>query len=239
MKVLIIKNIECEGPGLLKDFLEGNGIGYETVELSLGQKCPSVESFDAAVILGGPMNVYEEDKYPHLTVENELIKEILAREIPFLGFCLGGQLLAKAVGGIVTKNQTKEIGNYEIKLTEAGRRDELFQGFEQVIPVFQWHEDTFSIPDGAVKLAESKVCANQCFKFGKNAYALQFHLEVTKNMLNDWIKEYQEELFAANLDPQDLLREFGEKEETYKRLAYLLFSNFLPVRPPTHLTGPS
>jgi len=226
MKTLIIKNIQSEGPGLLEDYLKEAKIDYQIVELWQGQECPPLERFTAVVILGGPMGVYEEEKYPHLVVEDKIIKEIVAKKISYLGICLGAQLLAKAVGGKVTKNPAKEIGHYQIKLTEAGKKDKLFQGFEEVIPVFQWHEDTFSIPDGAIKLAQSDLCANQAFRFGENAYALQFHLETTREMVEDWIKGSYQELASENINPENLIDEFESKADKYRELAYLMFSNF-------------
>jgi len=136
------------------------------------------------------MNVYEEDRFPFLREEDLFIKESIQRGKRVLGICLGAQLIAKALGAKVFKAPEKEIGWYDVSLTEEGSRDPWFASFPKVFRVFQWHEDTFEIPKRAKLLATSTAVPNQAFRYGENAYGLQFHLEVTPEMIRDWVNEY-------------------------------------------------
>ena len=224
MKVQIVQHIECEGPGYLENFLHDNGIEYEIARMYEGKQLP--DNFDALIVLGGPMNVYEEVRYPYLKRLNTTIKNFVIRGGHYLGFCLGGQLLAKALGAKVRRNQTKEIGNFEIQLTPGGVEDPLFKGFDTVFPALEWHGDTFEIPTGALKLVESELCANQAFRF-KNAYGLQFHLEATPEMLAEWVKVYEDELTEEGIDAAALIEETKRKADIYRESSNQLFANFL------------
>lgn len=192
MKFVVLQHIACEGLGLWEECCREAGIALEVVDLPGNGSLPPRGSFHAVISLGGPMNVYEEAAHPFLALEDGFIRQAVADGVPFLGICLGGQLLAKAVGGRVVKNPVKEIGWYPVVLDPEGRRDPLFAGLADSFTVFQWHGDTFSIPKGAVRLATAAACENQAFRFGFGgaAYALQFHLEVTPPMLAEWVREY-------------------------------------------------
>ena len=133
------------------------------------------------------MNVDEVEKYPHLAQEVEWIKQALAAGLPTLGICLGAQLLAKALGAKVYPNRVKEIGWYSAELTPHADRDPLFEGGGKQITVFHWHGDTFDLPPGTVRLAESKLCRNQAFRYGRSAYGLQFHIEMTAELIDSWL----------------------------------------------------
>ncbi len=222
MKVLIVQHIECEGPGYLEDFLHDNSIEYEIARMYESEQLP--ENFDVLIVLGGPMTVYEEERYPHLKGLNKTIKDFVIAGGFYLGFCLGGQLLAKALGAKVRRNQTKEIGNFEIRLTDRGVEDPLFKGFNTVFPALEWHCDTFEIPEGAIKLGESELCANQAFRF-KNVYGLQFHLETTPGMLAEWTDVYADELNEEGIDAAALIEETKRKADIYRELSNRLFTN--------------
>jgi len=224
MNVQLVQHIECEGPGYLEDFLHDNGIEYEIARMYEGEQLH--DNFDALIVLGGPMNVYEEVRYPYLKRLNKTIKNFVIMGGHYLGFCLGGQLLAKALGAKVRKNQTKEIGNFEIRLTDGGVEDQLFKGFSTVFPALEWHGDTFEIPTGAIKVGESELCANQAFRF-KNAYGLQFHLEATPEMLAEWVKVYEDELTEEGIDAAALIEETKRKMDIYRESSNQLFANFL------------
>ncbi len=166
--------------------------------------------------MGGAMNVYEEDNYPFLKAENIFIKKVLEKEIPYIGICLGSQLLAKACGAAVMKAPVKEIGWFDVALTLEAAHDPLFQGLAGPLEVFQWHEDTFTIPDGGVLLATSAACKNQAFRYGKNAYGLQFHVEITPDMIWSWVKADESlpnsvEILMAAYKKKDLLEEQAKK----------------------------
>jgi GMP synthase (glutamine-hydrolysing) len=223
MKVLIVQQVECEGPGYLEDFLHVKRIGYEIARMYEGEQLP--DDFDALVVLGGPMNVYEEERHPYLKRLTITITNFATEGGHYLGFCLGGQLLAKALGATVRKNHTREIGNFEIGLTEKGVEDPLFKGFKHTFPALEWHGDTFEIPEEAVKLAESELCTNQAFRF-KNAYGLQFHLETTPGMLAEWTDVYADELNEEGIDAAVMLKETEKKADIHRELSNQLFTNF-------------
>ena len=224
MKVLIVQHVECEGPGYLEDFIHEKGIEYEIARMYDGEQLP--DNFDALIVLGGPMNVYEEERCPYLKSLTTTIKNFATEGGHYLGFCLGGQLLAKALGAKVRRNHTREIGNFEIHLTEKGVEDPLFKGFERIFPALEWHGDTFEIPEEAVKLAGSKLCSNQAFRF-KNAYGLQFHLETTTGMMEEWTDVYADELNEEGIDAAIMLKETEKKADIYRELSNQLFTNFL------------
>jgi GMP synthase-like glutamine amidotransferase len=208
MQVLVIQHVNLEGPGLLTPVLEKAGWRLDVRQMDKpGVWLPEdLDLYKALVILGGPMNVYEEEKYPYLSRLDSLIKQAITVQKPVLGICLGGQLIAKALGARVRKNSVKEIGWYPVQLTSMGRQDAIFKGLPPEFTVFQWHEDTFELPANATLLAQGSTCLNQAFVYGKNAYGFQFHLEVTFQMISAWSEAYADDLM-----------EFGGKEAA-KRL---------------------
>lgn len=201
MNILIIKHIDIEGPGIIEEFLKNEKIKYKILCLEGEAEFPPVDDFTHIIILGGPMSVYEEDKYPFLRKEDIFIKESIKKEKSILGICLGAQLIAKALGAKVFKAPVKEIGWYKVSLTVDGLKDPIFSGFPPEFNVFQWHGDTFEIPDGAKWIAASSPVTNQAFRYGRNVYGLQFHLEVTEQMIDEWIKTYEEEFNETENSP--------------------------------------
>lgn len=198
MSVLICKNISTEGPGTIEDFLKIKEIPYRIIDLSKGEEIPDTKAFDILIMLGGPMSVNEEDIYPYIKKEEELTREFIDRDKGVLGICLGSQIIAKALGSRVYKGKQKEIGWYDIELTSEGIADPLMRrlaihphigDFWKRFKVFHWHGETFDIPNGAIRLAGSKLFSNQAFRYGSRAYAFQFHIEVTKEMIYEWLKE--------------------------------------------------
>ncbi len=221
MSVLIIKHVDMEGPGLIEDYLKQEKIPYQILNLNTGVRFQKLDGFTHIVILGGPMNVYEEDRYPFLRGEDLFIKEAIQRGKHILGICLGAQLIAKSLGAKVIKAPSKEIGWYNVSLTEEGSGDPPFSILPKTFPVFQWHEDTFEIPKGAKLLATSTAIPSQAFRYGENAYGLQFHLEVTEEMIQEWMETYEEEFKGLQLPPPfskaEIMTETEIKIETYTR----------------------
>jgi len=189
---LIIKHVEIEGPGLIEDCLKQEKIPYRIVNLETGARLPKIDDLSHIVILGGPMNVYEEDRYPFLKDEDLLIKEAIQRGKTILGICLGAQLIAKALGAKVLKSAVREIGWYDVSLRDEGSKDACFSFLPRTFPVFQWHEDTFEIPKAGKLIATSEFVPHQAFRHGENVYGLQFHLEVTQEMILEWLEGYEE-----------------------------------------------
>jgi len=197
MAVLIIKNIQTEGPGTIEEFLRKEDIPFHVVELGSGQIPPPLESFNTLVMLGGPMGVYDMETYPHLMTGSRIIREAINRDLRVLGICLGSQMIAHCLGADVYSGPEKEIGWYHIELTGDGLKDPLMRklaihpgvgDFWRKFMVFHWHGDTFNLPPGATLLASSARYKNQAFRFGNNIYGFQFHVEVTKDMIMHWFE---------------------------------------------------
>jgi len=217
--VLIVEHAETEGPGTLGEFLRDIEADIRTVRVFKGDPLPDdIGSFDALVSMGGPMNVYEEGKYPFLREETEFLRRVINANIPTLGICLGAQLIAKACYAPVIKASHKEVGWRSVSLTDAGSKDILFEGIPGTMQVFQWHEDTFDIPYGGKLIVTSGACPNQAFRY-RNAYALQFHIEVTRSMLLDWL--------GTMPSCEGCMRAFEKIEGTLYTQAKMIYSNFL------------
>ena len=225
---LVLQHIECEDLGTIANAMSQRGIGYKYVRLFDGEPVPyDPGNYSGMIILGGPMNVYEEDKFPYLKDEDILIKKAVKNDMPVLGICLGGQLIAKATGAKVKKGTKKEIGWYDLKLTKDSRQDKVFNSLPGTIKVFQWHGDTFDIPDGAVHLAGSELFSNQAYRVGSSIYGLQFHLEVTQEMINRWISEYEEELSTLDyINAGRIISDTPAYIDNLNRCAELFFDKF-------------
>ncbi len=183
----------------------------------------SLDAYSGIVILGGPMAVY--DDLPYLAREQDLIRKAMKSKIPILGICLGSQLIAQAAGGRVFKGSKKEIGWYDVSLSEAGRSD-VFRGVDEgrILRVFQWHGDTYDLPKGAVILASSDTYP-QAFRSG-SAIGIQFHLEVDEKMIRRWIKEYNKEILAEGIGEQEILPRSGYLESLARNCA-AVYKNFV------------
>jgi GMP synthase-like glutamine amidotransferase len=226
MRALILTHHPSEGPGNIGAFLSSRGVLCETIPLCDGKKIPSEAlEFDAIISMGGPMNVYEEDKYPFLRDETRLLKRALALKIPILGVCLGAQMIAKAAGARIVRSPEKEVGWFEIKLTDLGRSDRLFLGAPTEFEVFQWHGDMFEIPIGGGLLASSQLCPHQALRIG-SGYGLQFHVEVTRDMLADW--------FAAAPEKEHVLERIDQIESRFLSSAKVIFGNFFNIIKNSH-----
>ena len=229
--ILIIKHIDIEGPGTLGDFFKSQGEPFETIELGAGEILPSSPGkYKAVVVLGGPMNVDEEDRYPFLKPENDFIQKVLKEGVPFLGICLGSQLLAKAAGAKVVSSPVKEIGWYQIQICEVGKRDSLFDGFREEVPVYHWHGDMFQLPSNGRLLATAQGCPHQALKVGKNAYGLQFHVEVTDKSIREWCDEYCENDLAGRKDhAKSMMEDYWKYKKAFDAQAQRLYQNFLGI----------
>ncbi len=196
MSVLILKNTPSEGPGTIEDFLRRQGTSYRIVELGR-ETVTDPERFDTLVMMGGPMSVNDEKIYPYIEREMELVRQFISAGKKVFGVCLGAQIMAKALGAKVYAGPQKEIGWYDIELTEGGIKDPLMKklavhpgagDFRKRFKVFHWHGETFDIPEGALRLAKSELYPNQAFRYGGSAYAFQFHIEVKKGMIYEWLQ---------------------------------------------------
>jgi len=217
--VLILKNVSSEGPGTIEDHLRENGIGYRIVDLAAEELPPAGED-DTLVIMGGPMSVNESDRYPFIAKEVELARDFMRRGKKVFGICLGAQIMASALGAKVYPGPEKEIGWFDIELQEGGVRDSLMKkmavhpqagDFWKKFKVFHWHGETFDLPAGAVRLAKSALYPNQAFRYGNNSYAFQFHIEVRKEMVYEWLKDEPVDMGKVARDTEQYYEDYRQR----------------------------
>ena len=229
--ILFLKHIDIEGPGTIETHFKKIGCPTKTINLHKGDRFPKdFSEVDAVVSLGGPMNVYEENKFPFLKEEDQFLKKVLQEEIPFLGICLGSQLLAKACGAKVTKSPVKEVGWFKVQFQPEGKTDPLFTGLGDIIDVYHWHKDMWEVPQDGKLLATAEGCPHQALKVGKYAYGLQFHVEVTERIIKDWCKNYyKSDDPTLQQKAQDMIEAFGKKKESFEQSARKLYDNFVKI----------
>jgi len=187
MRVLVLQHAPSEGPGTLGTFLESRGVDLATCRIDEGEPVPEDPGNVSAILsLGGPMSLAGESRPGFFAAETALLSEALRREIPVLGICLGAQILARACGAGVSRAPRVEVGWSRVRLTPEGLRDPLFCGVPERFDAFQWHGDTFDIPSGGARIVEGDTCRNQAFRWGRSAYGLQFHVEATPEMIQEW-----------------------------------------------------
>jgi GMP synthase-like glutamine amidotransferase len=180
MRFLVLQHIPIEHPGIFRDFFVADGISWDTVELDSGGSIPSLDGYDSLWVMGGPMDVWEEEQHPWLAVEQRAIRDAVHRGMPYMGVCLGHQLLAAALGGRVDKAPQPEVGVLDVELTAAGRRHPLYAGIAPRFKALQWHAAEVAFPPpGAIILAQSALCRVQAMRVGSNAYGMQYHTELT------------------------------------------------------------
>jgi GMP synthase (glutamine-hydrolysing) len=183
---IVVQHTPTEGPGLLSGVIDGAGAKMTVIRLDLGDVLPDPTGVAGAVVMGGPMGVYDTSDHPWLVSEKNWLAGAVEAGLPVLGVCLGSQLLAAALGATVTTGETPEIGIGRVTLGREGRADPLLGPEGDGLPVVHWHGDTFAIPDGAVHLASSDRYENQAFRYGERVYGLQFHLEVDDEVAAGW-----------------------------------------------------
>jgi GMP synthase-like glutamine amidotransferase len=230
-KILIIRNIEIEGPGTFGEFLKKNNAAYEILDV-YNYDVEALSALDltaicGVVVLGGPMNVYEEQKYQFLKAEKALIKKAIENGIPTIGICLGAQLIACVLGAQVRRAPIKEIGWYDIAFEESAKKDVLLKGLCPQMKVFQWHEDTFDLPFGAVLLAKNNGI-NQAFRFGDRVWGFQFHIEVDDRMILSWFDEYAKD-GSAQISCSKILAEYLAIAKDLEAKAESIYSAFLSL----------
>lgn len=189
MKLLVLLHEDTDRPGVFHEFLDEDGHSYDPVHMHRNTPLPSLEGYDALWVMGGPQNTWETEQYPWLVAEKALIREAVEqRGLPFLGICLGHQLLAEALGGEVGPATTPEIGVFDVQLTEAGATGVFFDGVTERFPVLHWHSaEIHKLPQGAQVLATAPACAVQAMRWGTRAFSTQFHLEADEETITRWM----------------------------------------------------
>jgi GMP synthase-like glutamine amidotransferase len=197
MKIHYLQHVPFEKLGSISTWITDKNYSLSSTRFYADDPLPTVNDFDWLIILGGPMNIYEEDQYPWLIAEKQLIKQAIEKDKIVLGICLGSQLIADALGSRVYLGEHKEIGWFPLKTTDAVQQSKVFEFLPSELTVFHWHGDTFDLPEKATHLAYSEGCANQAFLYGDKVLGLQFHLEVDQQGLRQMIENGASELVAG------------------------------------------
>lgn len=204
--ILVLQHAQVETLGTLESALRQRGFAPQIVRTFAGDPVPShLGAARGLILMGGPMSVYEQNKYPHLQEELHLLRNALAQQKPILGICLGSQLLAASLGARVFQGAQKEIGWHPVQLTQFAAQDPLWQNVPSSFVAFHWHGDCFNLPPHAVPLASSQQTPIQAFRYGANAYGLLFHLEVTPSQIEGMVQTFGEEVRAACADANTIL----------------------------------
>ena len=224
--VLILQHVRPEPPGTIADALDQRGLSHRTTKIFQNEPVPDTLNANGLVVMGGPMGVGNLDTRPHLRREIDLIEQALENARPVLGICLGSQLLAHTLGADVQPGPQKEIGWYEVTLTDAAANDPLFQNIDAPFTAFHWHGDVFTLPDGAVSLAQSAQTEHQAFRYGDMAYGLLFHLEVTSEMVTDMTQAFADELREEGLDGAEIRQAATTHTSKMRQVAKTVFGRW-------------
>ena len=226
--VAVLQNCEVERAGTIIDYLNDRSIPFSEIHSYKNENLPEIDGIGAIISLGSPISFTQFRSHDFLIELYEYTKQAVAHEKPFLGFCFGAQVLAAALGGTVRPNHVKEIGNCEISLTEKGKTDSIFKGFTDEFPVYQWHSDTFELPEDVENLATSDNCRNQAFRKGK-LVGVQFHIEADDRQVAIWCDTYAWELAAENRSKKIILNELRNNLSQIRNISDQLLDNFFSL----------
>jgi GMP synthase (glutamine-hydrolysing) len=233
VRLLVLQHISCEPPGVFSEVMREQGVEPVAAELDENEPLPDWREFDAVLAMGGPMGADDDAEHPWLSAEKQLVRESVEAGRPFLGVCLGVQLLASALGGRVHPMDRAEVGLLPVELTAEGRDHPLFADLDDPFVTLQWHGDTFELPTGAVRLAGSPAAPNQAFQAGERAFGIQFHLEVTAEMADEWgaVPAYKQSL-SETLGEQEaaaFLADVQRRADELHPAGRRLFGNWLKL----------
>lgn len=224
MNVLAVVHGSSVPPGVFGDELARRGHEVDEWSLAWGTPPPApIDDYGAVMIFGGSMHADQDDRHPWLREENLFVQRLLDLHVPLLGVCLGAQLIAKAAHAPVRELSEPEVGWVDVELTEEGTDDPVFSGLPKRFPSFQWHFYEFGVPAGACELARSDNCP-QAFRLGETAWGVQFHPEVTRAILEEWVSESPEELPGT---AEDVLAAFDEHADEWDTIGRTLCGSFV------------
>lgn len=231
-RVLVLQHFQENPPGRVGDLLTEHQIPYNIIQVGTDH-LPDPIDYQALIVLGGTQHLYNKQKYPYTTHEEIYLHQAIRQGIPYLGMCLGGQLLANAFQAPIRKLPKEHIGFLQIHFSDEGKQDPLYRSLPGYEQAFQWHEDCFDLPEGAIALAHHTDGSNQAFRYGHHAYGIQYHVELTEEMLNVWLHDltlkdefisaYGEEVYKKV--ERDVTRLFP----TYAQHSRALIENFLGI----------
>lgn len=232
MIIHYLQHVAFEGLGSIEKWAHNHRLGISAVRLYEGGLFPEPEHLEALVVLGGPMGIDEEDKYSWLVPEKRFIEKVIKSGAPVLGICLGAQLLAQVLGAKVYANKDKEIGWFSVEKTAPPNAHKISAALPDKMEVFHWHGDTFDLPEDAIHLYRSEICANQGFIYDKKVVGLQFHMETTPASLDALITNCSNELEdAPYIQAADVMRKGTSRFQTINKNMDILLSQLFEVGP--------
>ena len=206
-RIHILQHVPYETPGCIETWIKERGYLYSSTSFYADETLPDIADIDWLIVMGGPMSVHDTTEFPWLTIEKKFINDAVREKKVIIGVCLGAQLIAEVLGSRVYKNSVKEIGWFPVTRNSSADNLSLLQKFDESEVVFHWHGDTFDIPQGAVHGMSSDGCLNQCFIYNERVIGLQFHVEVTENLLQSIIANGVDEIIPDRyIQDEDQLR---------------------------------
>jgi GMP synthase (glutamine-hydrolysing) len=223
MRIHYLQHVPHEGIGTMEDWIRQKKYSLSRTRLFANDPLPEINDIDWLLVMGGPMSVNDEDTLPWLIKEKQFVKRAIDTGKTVLGFCLGSQMIANVLGARVYKNPCKEIGWFDLDLTKEGQASGAFSRFPKQLKVYQWHGETFDLPQGCALAATSQYCKNQALVFNERVIGMQFHLEVTREDVRSWTVNAANELTDENYiqSPDEMLgrtEEFGSLKKYMFRL---------------------
>lgn len=194
MRTHIFQHVSYEDIGCIENWLKSKNYSVSFTNFFQNAQLPELSDFDFLIVMGGPMSINDDEKYPWLKKEKMFIREAIEENKKVLGICLGSQLIASALGSKIYKNKYKEIGWFPVQFSEEAKKHPLFNFMPDKLNTFHWHSDTFNLPENAIQIAESNACKNQAFVYKKNVAALQFHPEMTPHSIKTLCEAAKNEL---------------------------------------------
>ena len=221
--ILVVQHIDIETPGIIADLMTKRNIDFDCKNLISDYE--NLLDYDALIIMGGPMSVNEKSRYSFIETEIELVKKYLELKKPIIGICLGSQIIASALNSLIYKNSQQELGWHDVKIFNTD--DTIFENLDNEFLAFHWHGDIFSLPDNSIKLASSKISDIQAFIYRKTCYGLLFHLEITKDIVQNITAKFESDLLSESIDKSSILSNLDEKVEKANSNGRIIFNRWL------------